>query len=163
MLNTIFFYHTLRVSSWIESSSKNFIKFFIKTTNSQLLKIHIFLKNLFLFHSICCNFQSIFIFWLAKELCLLLTLDKSISQSRFNINRCDFFYCTNQDQSFIKQRKCKFFILIGKHAFVKLTNCLSNNIFIQNDELAIIRKFQFGMSWCPYLLFYYYMHLRKWV
>ena len=102
MLNTILFYHTLRIPSWIESSPKNFIKFFIKTTNSQLLKIHVFFKNLFFFHSISCNFQSIFIFRLAKELCLLLSLNKSISQSRFYINRGYFLNCTNQDQCIIK-------------------------------------------------------------
>ena len=155
MLYSIFLDQLLWISSWIECSSKNLIKFFIKSSDSKLLKIHIFLKYLFPLNSIWLNFKLIFEFGFAQNISLLVTkFHNSKSTIWFYVNRSYPFNLTYKNKTAFIQSYCKLFIHINIFIFEKFKHNPSKVVFLKN-QISIFIKFHFFILTCNFVLYYY--------
>lgn len=160
MLYSIFLYQLLGISSWIECSSKNFIEFFVKSSNSKFLEIHIFFKYLFSLNSIRLNFKLIFEFSFTQNISLLVTeFNNSIRIVWFDINWSYLLNLTYKNQTALIQSYCKLFVYINIFIFKKFKNNPCEVIFFKN-QISIIIKYHLFILACDFM-FYNYWEVRE--
>ena len=126
------------ISSRIKSSSKNFIEFFVKTTYSKLLKIHILFENLFFIKPISRYFQNFWIPSFANYIRLLIRFYNSVSRIWFYVDRSDFLYIANKNNFSVVNRQGKLFSTVYEPAFETFTKLLNHQFLLKFQDISVI-------------------------